>query len=270
MVQDRDLDIDVVKGVAMLCIIAGHLGVMQINCVVFIFHVPIFFLISGYLFKNSDYTIIKYGRSLISAYLITVVSLFLLTSIKGLYYSIINESSFNILGYIKYWLLAALYGSGGRVDFCGFNFPVIGAVWFLLALLWGVLFLRLILRIFPKGILAQCIGVFIVALVGWFSTKYIWLPLSIQSGCLALVYLFIGYKIRGVSFSLAPMLFFIPIFLYALYLSYTSGTFQCVVDYNLPNGIFDILAALAGSYMVYNFCKIMLTGGGEKSSKLVW
>lgn len=44
--------IDIAKGIAMICIILGHLGNANINRIVFTFHVPIFFFITGY-FTNS-------------------------------------------------------------------------------------------------------------------------------------------------------------------------------------------------------------------------
>ena len=40
--------IDIAKGFAMLCIIAGHFGIVTANRFVYTFHVPLFFLISGY------------------------------------------------------------------------------------------------------------------------------------------------------------------------------------------------------------------------------
>lgn len=40
--------IDIAKGIAMICIILGHLGNASINRIVFTFHVPIFFFITGY------------------------------------------------------------------------------------------------------------------------------------------------------------------------------------------------------------------------------
>lgn len=40
--------IDIAKGFAMLCIIAGHFGITSANRFVYTFHVPLFFLLSGY------------------------------------------------------------------------------------------------------------------------------------------------------------------------------------------------------------------------------
>ncbi|WP_207662353.1 acyltransferase family protein [Coprococcus comes] len=43
--------IDIAKGIAMICIILGHMGNANINRVVFTFHVPIFFFITGYFIR---------------------------------------------------------------------------------------------------------------------------------------------------------------------------------------------------------------------------
>ena len=40
--------IDIARGIAIICIVLGHLGNATINKIVFTFHVPIFFFITGY------------------------------------------------------------------------------------------------------------------------------------------------------------------------------------------------------------------------------
>lgn len=52
MSKQRIQYVDIARGLAMICIVLGHLGEAQINRVVFTFHVPIFFLISGYFFRE--------------------------------------------------------------------------------------------------------------------------------------------------------------------------------------------------------------------------
>ena len=63
---------DIAKGIAILCIIAGHMGNGIINNFVFTFHVPIFFLISGYFLKNNtslkEFALKKY-KQLIRPYM---------------------------------------------------------------------------------------------------------------------------------------------------------------------------------------------------------
>ena len=48
MEKNRKQFLDVARGLAIICIVLGNLGQGSIHRVVFTFHVPIFFLISGY------------------------------------------------------------------------------------------------------------------------------------------------------------------------------------------------------------------------------
>ena len=43
---------DVAKGMGILCVIIGHMGNETINRIIFSFHMPLFFLISGYFLSN--------------------------------------------------------------------------------------------------------------------------------------------------------------------------------------------------------------------------
>ena len=52
MDKNRIQYIDIARGISMVCIVLGHLGEPQINRVVFTFHLPIFFLISGYFLRQ--------------------------------------------------------------------------------------------------------------------------------------------------------------------------------------------------------------------------
>lgn len=71
--------IDIAKGFAMLCIIAGHFGIASANRFVYTFHVPLFFLLSGYfLSTKTDFlpSMKQKARQLLVPYYITgIVSL---------------------------------------------------------------------------------------------------------------------------------------------------------------------------------------------------
>ena len=45
--------LDAVRGFAMICIVLGHLGIADINRFVFTFHLPIFYLITGYFINKT-------------------------------------------------------------------------------------------------------------------------------------------------------------------------------------------------------------------------
>ena len=78
--------IDVAKGIAIICIILGHLGNSEINRVVFTFHVPIFYFITGYFVsrkRSLKEFIANSARTLLAPYYITCFVMTILGTIKG-------------------------------------------------------------------------------------------------------------------------------------------------------------------------------------------
>ena len=110
MNENRVQYIDVAKGIAMICIILGHLGDANINRVVFTFHVPIFFFITGY-FTNSERNITEFVKNklmtLIVPYIVTCLLIVILGTIDGW-----NKG--NPFYALVYWSKASLYGAGSE------------------------------------------------------------------------------------------------------------------------------------------------------------
>ena len=166
-------NVDIAKGIAMVCIILGHLGNTSINKVVFTFHVPIFFFITGY-FINDNRDIKDFiknkARTLIVPYCITCIVIIIIGTLNGI---ILGDA----LLALKKWSYAALYGAGDSYSE-PFYIPGIGGIWFLWATFWGSIFLRVSLKF------DNSIRLFFVAtlfLFGYFSRNLFWFPLSIQA-----------------------------------------------------------------------------------------
>ena len=185
---------DLARGIAIICIILGHYGLRNINRFVFTFHVPIFFLITGYftIGKGSfaDFTKKKF-RTLIVPYYVTCAAIILFSVIFNELVLHWGNSREIALG----WLKASLYGAG---DSYTEPFPIkaIGAIWFLWATFWSSLFLRLSLKLKPAPRILFILALFVV---GYWSRELFWFPLSIQAGCCATLFLYIGYLCREVS-----------------------------------------------------------------------
>lgn len=81
--------VDIARGIAMICIILGHLGNPSINRVVFTFHVPIFFFITGY-FTNNKRRLPEFAknklRTLIVPYIIACLAIIILGTLLGAHY----------------------------------------------------------------------------------------------------------------------------------------------------------------------------------------
>ncbi len=192
-ISNRVAFIDTARGIAMLCIIFGHLGIDPINRVVYTFHVPLFFLITGYFVSTKpsvgDFTK-KRARTLLMPYFLTggviVVGWVLLAALVD---------GFQGMGpAILRWSLALLYGAG--VD--GLVVPEtvrsIGLLWFLWASFWGSVGLRLLLQLKHEWLRALIVAVLFLG--GVLTAPLFFLPLDIQSGCAALGYMYLGYLAR--------------------------------------------------------------------------
>ncbi len=242
---------DIAKFIAMMMVILGHFGVPDINRFVYIFHIPLFFLISGFFFKpykkTSEIIKVKF-RQLIVPYFLVGFSVIFIYIISGLW----RQESFVALEYgVLNYIIGFLYGSGYIDHVFGLKITEIGPIWFCLALFLGFIILNLLLQIkYPTA------GVFLVFLIGYYSSKLFWLPFSIQSAMTAVLFIFIGYKAKQYNImTFEPHINnLIPLFCICLIgLSYGSQ-FLFVHNYSVYLAT-DIITALAASYLVLLYCR---------------
>lgn len=242
---------DIAKFVAMMMVILGHFGVPDINRFVFSFHVPLFFLISGYFFKpnQNTWSLVKQkSRQLLLPYLLVMFSVIFIY----IFDAIINGSSTKTIsnGIVGY-LIGYAYGSGYIDNVYGHSIQIVGPIWFCLALFFDFILLNLILKIkYPF------LGVFSVFCVGYFSSKYIWLPLSLQSSFTALLFFYFGYLAKKYDIfrknSSLPRIF--PLLcIWGIGLGY--GSQFLIVQNESVFLLNDIIVALAASYLVILYCK---------------
>lgn len=242
--------LDVARGIALICIILGHFQSDDINRVVYTFDVPLFFIISGYFLseKSSVKQFVKRKfRTLIVPYCITAVIIVILGTVTGFF------SQGSIIGPLKYWFFAALYGSGGDYE-TPFKIYEIGPIWFLWALFFSSILIRLLLKLDYR------IRFLIVAAAfaaGYFSAKYLfWFPLSIQSGLCASLFVYIGYlfkqnkeHIQNLSTKVKILSFIAAVVVWASFIV-TFDTFWLVRN-NFGRGLPDICRSLCSCAAVF-------------------
>ncbi len=200
----RSNAVDLARCIALFAIILGHLSSPDVNRVVYPFSVPVFYLITGWFFREEVHPaqlIRKKARTLLLPYVITALAL---TAVTVFVQKYIRMSSGREA--LVQTMLAALYGSGSDV-----NSPVsvraIGAIWFLLASFWGQLMLSLLFwfpfrgkntlssGLFSPVLLRPAIVVLLLQL-SVVSARHFWLPFSIQAGGPALFYMYTGWMVR--------------------------------------------------------------------------
>lgn len=242
--------IDVAKGIAIICVILGHLSNFQINRVVFTFHLPIFFFITGY-FIHPDVPMKKFiskkFRTLIVPYLVTCCAIIILAVLRTL---LVGEPS-EVIPVAWNWIYASLYGAG---DSYTDPFPIqgIGAIWFLLASFWGSISLKCSLHL-KRG--SRIAVILLLFAVGYWSRTLFWFPFSIQAGCCATLFMYLGYLLNESReyLKLIPIETKIVVFILAL------GTWICfvrdfqsfwLVHCDVGRGATDIVGSIAGCYLL--------------------
>ena len=239
MVSSRSRTVDIARGIAMIAIVIGHLGVHDINRVVFTFHLPIFFIITGYYLKTDESfeaVVKKRFRTLIVPYFLTCAAVIIFAVIIN----ILNTDNYLEPYFIK----------------------GIGAIWFLWATFWGVIFVKLILKAKSPF---RSVLVLIVFLVGYFSRLICWIPLSIQAGCCGTLYIYIGTKAKDIQSDFERTSSEIKI---ALLIVALAAWINFIVQFesfwlvhcDIGRGPIDIIGSLCACYVLIVLCKAIDKG----------
>lgn len=125
----RDNTFDVMKGIGILAMVVGHCPIPELlNRFIFVWHMPLFFLVSGYFFrpKPMGEYMRSNARQLILPYTVTSLLMILLTATKQLATGKGDTMTMTV---------AALVGNGS-LNNPTFSEYSIGAIWFLLAMFW--------------------------------------------------------------------------------------------------------------------------------------
>lgn len=249
--------IDIAKGISMLLIVIGHsLGSFSggyLSNIIYAVNVPIFFVITGYLFQERKFKlVIKKGiRNLLIPYLFTSLLLLLFSYIR-------NHNTLYILksmGSSKQVLLSILYGVGttSKLNNTNITIHAIGAIWFLLALFIGNLLFNLTVKLSSKNHSLLFIIPIISCSLGFYIQGCLLLPLSINSALLCQVFYLFGYLLNKNKINLLDTNYLI-IGIISWGISSLSGIF--LVNISFATMQFPaIIGALGGSYCILYLSK---------------
>lgn len=193
--------IDIAKGIGILAIVLGHLGIRTasgqeiLEPWVFAFHVPIFFIVAGYFASNKrpfKTFLLQKTHRLLLPYVVTCIFMLCLVLILLALRGNAWPSRFND---IQSFLLAAFYGTGSWYVHTLFGATPIGAIWFLMALFFASLMHRFALK-FRHGWLFNLLWT-TIALI---TSRYFWLPFSLQSAAVGALFMSFGTWLRKRDF----------------------------------------------------------------------
>jgi fucose 4-O-acetylase-like acetyltransferase len=264
--------IDTAKGIAMIMVIVGHVsggmtGVWDFNFVYGI-HLVVFFLLSGYTCKKKTLTLEyingKFSRLMVP-YFYTCFFIVLMDVWNSWFWNH-DGSIATATRNMGQDLVRSFFASGSNKQFGTVDVGSrIGAIWFLPALFFALILFQFLLNQTTDSLtLGLTTGA--MALIGFISGRYIWLPFSVQSGFAAVFFLWIGYeirereilsKLRWRDYLLAQV-----ILLFGIRFKYCSIQF---VTASINDLLLSIPVSLAGSLLVYG-----LACFAQRNKLLLW
>lgn len=144
----------------------------------------------------------------------------------------------------------------------------IGAIWFLPAMFFAILIFQILLHYVQNEVdlALWSIG---VALMGYISARFIWLPFSVQSGMFAVFFLWIGYEIRQKKWleqlKLHHYIIAQLILLLGIFMGYSDVSFVVASTVDLT---FSIVTGLSGCIVLYGL--LCMAERIQKPGVLAW
>ena len=239
----RDKAIDITKAIGILLMILGHCaGIPEIlRNFIFSFHMPLFFILSGYFYKPKEIKAIVAGNNkhLLKPYLITSLVCIVLSFTAGG----LDKALAKVVGTI-------MSNGGWPHEMIGANLPHIGPIWFLMALYWCKIFYEYLRRHAENTLL----WTFVISTIALVVGKYVInLPFGILTGFCGMVFYAMGdYWRRMAPLSLNKSMMGGGLLVWML----------CVWRAHLELASFDcswypisMFAAFVGTYATYLFAK---------------
>lgn len=224
--------IDWLKAIGITFVIMGHLPFADsfINQFIYSFHMPLFFIISGYLFKPSGNFLSKNVKALLAPYFI---------------YCLVNYVWWFIFSFLRHpEIYDFSFKTGGLKPFIGillgidyetiYSYPIPGPLWFLIAMFW----VRIIANYFLNKINKYSFLVYISCLFSFaVFLLYVWgidLWFSLDSAMLAFPFFVMGLYLKKYFRSFSKGAIFV-ITMGSIILTYGLSVWNGPVDMNTSN-----------------------------------
>ena len=147
--MNRDQTLDIIKGVGIILMVIGHSGAPDyVHDVIYTFHMPLFFIASGWFFseRSLDDTKGFAVRKIKSIYFPYRKWCIIFLLLHNVFYSvgIINDAYGASNGSVSHWYSMknmAVHAADFTFRMSGYESYLLGAYWFVRSLLWGTLLL---------------------------------------------------------------------------------------------------------------------------------
>jgi acyltransferase len=286
--MERKFWVDCAKGWGILLVVLGHShGPDWICNIIFLFHMPVFFFLSGYLFnypkykddfrqylqKKTERLIIPYGFS----YVIVLI-IWALIFLTLLLFHISYQNEVFTLNPTDI-VVSLLYGNGAETGptithttpYLAYPMTVLDIpLWFLPSLFCSLLLMYGVLRLTKRyGVFSGVFCTFLLVSIGILCGMYFYLPWSLDIGCIALLFVGAGYLFRwgGIDEKIKKAH---PVFTGCFLVLLFCYFFNVPIDMNnrvYQNVFLFVLGGIAGSLLIFYLC--IVTGLYPKLTSLM-
>lgn len=228
--KQRDISIDIAKGIGIILVVYGHLA-CPVAREIFLFHMPLFFLLSGYFFSAKDSLrdfLVKKSKALLLPAILFYILSFL--------YSFVLSGKDSILSYfhsLSYFLEPN------------------GVIWFLVALYYIFLICYVIEKYIHSNILKYGIAL-IITIIGYLLAENKIFFLYLPQAFIGYTFFYLGYQIKKYDFFHNKRAYYYMILISLI--GYSIGViFHVSTDIALleisPSYVLFLFPALAGIFL---------------------
>lgn len=251
---------DIVKGFGILFVVAGHGFSGEISKLVNLFHIPLFFFVSGLVFRFND----RSFRSIVKFVIKCLKTLWLPSLFYGTFFVLLHNTFVCIKLYDLDYYSLKQFGVA-IIKHIGFlkTEPLESAMWFLTAIFIGRCLLYIVLwtSSFFEGTLKRqrVVERVLVALIFsmgcFFFYKGISLPGNADNACSLVPFMYAGYKMKKRNLSRHWLI--IPSLLIMIGLLMWNGQTLRMSRNEIVNPLFFLVASTAGICFTFQLASLL-------------
>lgn len=253
--HNRLVEIDILKGLGILAMVAGHVGFGELfNFAIHPFNMPLFILVSGFLYRckgSFSLSIKKKVKTLLVPYILF-----------GLLFCII-------------WLPVQLARGEPLLDLAFHLFlmnsegiPIGGALWFLTAFFFASALFDLVFRLSRGGVLLAALSI-AVGCVGFFWPNQ--LPWCVNQAFVGMLLMYVGFAFRRSRMlekvNVAPPYMIVLVSLFGSFAAYLNG-FVNMRTNTYGNPLLFIFAAISLTFVMYYISLRLATSSSKLTDEL--
>ena len=236
--------IDMAKAIAILLMVIGHEASGSIYTWIFSFHMPLFFILSGYTARRVDtwYGLRKTISKLFKRIWILAAIMIILLAIENyLFYPS------QLVDVVKSTALGIFWGSNGA----RFGLNNVGVIWFLFAYFWARIIFDMI-RLIIKDDRYNGVMFAIMAYAGYLISQKIWLPQALDIALIAAFFMWVGAALRSYQFFSNSKTEFLTILIALVFWLWCvqNGLHIELAIRSYPNFVITVIEAIAGTIVI--------------------